>query len=39
MTAKKEAIRYFKGGSIKGGGAADTVFSEAMEEEAAEVVQ
>ena len=35
MTAKKEAIRTFKGGSIRGG-AADTVFSEAVEEEPAE---
>lgn len=41
MTAKKEAIRTFKGGSIRGGGAADTVFSEAIDDDgaAAEHVQ
>lgn len=32
MTAKKEAIRTFKGGSVRGGGAADTVFSDVVEE-------
>ena len=40
MTAKKEAIRTFKGGSIRGGGPADTVYSEALDDgAAAEVVQ